>query len=336
MDTLISLLFISADLRNDPFTEEMLQFLFKQVPGVRAHFVAPPLLTFSLAEEVRNAEICVADLTGLDANVMLAVGTALSISKPLVLVAKVDSTSLPESLGGIGIYRYAPQNAVAFFQFLREILAELSRKNLLRVAENHATLRVLSSGGIAVSDARCLLDAFQSAYEGVASLEMMLESGANDLVGEMWKTSRVAFGQSSDPLGDQSLMLLPSERLVLAAVELHSPGFWDFVGKVNPLRILLEYLRDRHERRKDKDYRNSAEAEKLRLENERRHLENQQLAMEVLQRHITLARGLGISRRDLVPLVNARVLAPLDRLAQLQDSGLIGEVRLTTPGKRTP
>ena len=53
------------------------------------------------------------------------------------------------------------------------------------------------------------------------------------------------------------------------------------------------------------------------------------LALEVIERHISVARELGASRRDLVPLLNALVFGPLGRLAQIQDSGLLDHVEIT-------
>src|SRR5580700_4283093 len=47
-------------------------------------------------------------------------------------------------------------------------------------------------------------------------------------------------------------MVPTSERLVLDAVEIASPGFWEFLGSLNPLEVIRKYLSDRHERRKDR------------------------------------------------------------------------------------
>jgi hypothetical protein len=50
-------------------------------------------------------------------------------------------------------------------------------------------------------------------------------------------------------------------------VQLTSPGFWDFLGKLMPLETIRQYLNDRHERAKDREYRNEAEEKRLDLEN---------------------------------------------------------------------
>jgi hypothetical protein len=107
-----------------------------------------------------------------------------------------------------------------------------------------------------------------------------------------------------------------SERLILAGVELHSPGAWDFLGKLNPLEVIRQYLNDRHERRKDHEYRESAEARRLKLENLR--LEN-----EVIAGRVKLAKEMGATERDLAPLLNELVYRPLGMLDRHQDRGVI-------------
>lgn len=52
----------------------------------------------------------------------------------------------------------------------------------------------------------------------------------------------------------------------LSAVELHSPGFWEVLGSLSPLKFITDSIQHRHERKKDKDYRKAAEASRLWLE----------------------------------------------------------------------
>lgn len=119
------------------------------------------------------------------------------------------------------------------------------------------------------------------------------------------------------PTPEEVASLVPhSERLVLKAAQLSSPGYWDFLGKLNPLEVIRHYLNDRHERRKDRDYRESAEARRLRLENLK--LENQ-----VLRERIEIARGLGATERDLAPLLNELVYRPLQALDRHQDRNVL-------------
>jgi hypothetical protein len=107
-----------------------------------------------------------------------------------------------------------------------------------------------------------------------------------------------------------------SEQLALSAVQLSSPGFWEFLGTLNPLEVLRKAINDRHERRKDIEYRESAE--KRRLE-----LENQILETELISKRITMARELGATKRDLAPLLNELVYRPILHLDRSQDRGVI-------------
>jgi len=88
------------------------------------------------------------------------------------------------------------------------------------------------------------------------------------------------------------------------------------VGKLNPLEQIRLYLNDRHERRKDREYRESEEAAKLRLQ-------NAALETQVLRDRITAAREMGATDEDLAPLLDRFVRQPLNGLDRFQDEGLI-------------
>jgi len=89
----------------------------------------------------------------------------------------------------------------------------------------------------------------------------------------------------------------------------------------NPLEVLRQYLSDRHERRKDRQYRESAEARRLFLENLHRE-------KEVLASRIRIAKELGATERDLAPLLNELVYRPLSALDANQDKNLIEQAEI--------
>jgi hypothetical protein len=107
-----------------------------------------------------------------------------------------------------------------------------------------------------------------------------------------------------------------SQHLVLNAVQVNSPGFWEFLGSLNVLEVIRKYLSDRHERRKDRAYRETAEQRRMLLEN---------LALEndVLKERIRIARDIGATDSDLAPLLNELVYKPLAALARYQDKQII-------------
>jgi len=104
-------------------------------------------------------------------------------------------------------------------------------------------------------------------------------------------------------------------------VTISSPGFWEFFGKLNPLEVIRQYLTDRHEQRKDREYREPAEKKKL-------NLENQLLENQVIRERIQMAKELGATNEDLTPIINVLVGKPLSKLAPYQDHDLIQDAEI--------
>jgi hypothetical protein len=123
-------------------------------------------------------------------------------------------------------------------------------------------------------------------------------------------------------------LLLAEDHLLISRIEISSPGFWEFLGALNPLEQFRKYLNDRHERKKDKEYRNKAEATKLRHENEL-------LAVEVFSDRAQALKQVGFSdddiRRILLPAAHA-----LNNVAELQDDGLIETAELVLVEDKRP
>ncbi len=112
-----------------------------------------------------------------------------------------------------------------------------------------------------------------------------------------------------------SNFVLPDEQLVLIRVQISSPGFWEFLGKLNPLEVIRQWMCDAHERRKDREYREVAEQEHLTLE-------NQLLQNRVIHERIQILRELGTTDADIAPLLNQLIYEPLRRTEAHQDKGI--------------
>jgi hypothetical protein len=84
------------------------------------------------------------------------------------------------------------------------------------------------------------------------------------------------------------------------------------------------YLNDRHERRKDREYRESAERRRLMLDN--LSLEN-----KVISERVRLAKEIGATDRDLAPLLNELVYKPLVSLDRYQDKGVVENSEILRP-----
>jgi hypothetical protein len=181
--------------------------------------------------------------------------------------------------------------------------------------KNRAKLRIEAEGGVPVSSARELLASVEHAYNGLLILESMTEP--RSVSNPSWIPS-VDFSVEAS-----SGMVLPTDRLVLSAVELSSPGFFEFLGSLNPLEVIRKYLVDRHERRKDREYKEGLEAQRL-------SLENQRLANGVIAERIDILKKLGVPDPVIASIVNHLVYRPLEDLGGIQDRGLIieaGEIR---------
>lgn len=115
---------------------------------------------------------------------------------------------------------------------------------------------------------------------------------------------------------DIEKIVLPSDRLIISKVNIQSPGFWEVLGSLNPLQQIREYLKDRHERKKDNKY-------KSRQEEELAELEITKQRDNIINQRIATLRGLGYSDVEIRQLVTTMVIQPLNRLGRHQDNGLI-------------
>ncbi len=121
----------------------------------------------------------------------------------------------------------------------------------------------------------------------------------------------------SDQIGvivqrSEEQLILPK----LAAVELHSPGFWEILGSLSPLKFISDCLQFWHERSKDKEYRNTSEAARLWLENE-------QKKNEVFRQRIDLMKSVGISDDELRRQFFEPIAASVSVLYDLSKSGVV-------------
>ncbi len=134
------------------------------------------------------------------------------------------------------------------------------------------------------------------------------------------------YGQLHDISNDRRSpeSIQPGAVLELSQVEIHSPGFFEFLGMLNPLLQIREYLNDRHERRKDRDYREIADREKMSLENELLQRQIRKEELDILGHELGIMRDMGFDEDYLRQYVWQRIGQPLARLARHQDSGLIG------------
>jgi hypothetical protein len=201
--------------------------------------------------------------------------------------------------------------------------------------DERGSLRIESSGGWPVTDVVEFLDSFRSAYEGLMILDALLRSFTQEAqrfgrripytLGEYPDLSFYSLSMPSLALTlPQEVfahLIRPQDRLILLRARFSSPGFWEFMGSLNPLEVVRKYLDDRHRRRQDREYREGQERRRLELDN--LLLENQ-----VFRERIQLAQELGLPGEALVPLINRFVGEPMQRLGTTEDRGVIEVVEV--------
>ncbi len=114
----------------------------------------------------------------------------------------------------------------------------------------------------------------------------------------------------------KSLVSYQIPNLRLERINIQSPGFWEIVGSMNPLQQIREYIKEKHEREKDKEYRNDLEKAKgiLDLEKQRN---------EIVEHRIKNLKLAGYNDDQIQRLVLKLYANPLILLDKHLDSGLI-------------
>lgn len=185
--------------------------------------------------------------------------------------------------------------------------------------EEKARLRVGSYGHRPVVEVQLFLRAVEDSHDGCLAFLNLLDRRA-DFHGSASVDPRRALQllQKSEREGRYGLVnqvVGPDERLVVAQVAIASPGFWEFLGALNPLTFINDYLEGRHERRKDRAYREDAERRRM-------DLENQLLETRVVQERLQLATALGMNPRDQSDLLSRLAITPLLELDEVAARGM--------------
>jgi hypothetical protein len=183
------------------------------------------------------------------------------------------------------------------------------------------TLRVMADRLGPVQEVADYLRAMENAYNHLCAFALIIDDAKARYEEPGYRWSRTKKVRSIRSITHADTVVLPEDRLTLLSVRVESPGFWDFVGKLNPLEVLRQYLSDRHERIKDKSYRNDLERERLRLENER-------LKTKVVEDRANLLRDFGVPEDKIRQALVRHLVEPLAQLDKAQDKQLIGAAEI--------
>jgi len=211
-------------------------------------------------------------------------------------------------------------------------------------------LQVYVSRGGLVDEALSFLTDIQDAYENLYALNLKIDEAKQKYSerSEYPWSHRKRKPPALNPTRKFSDLVLPDEKLIVHKVNIESPGVWEFIGTLNPLQQLREYAKERHERRKDKEWREAEEQRQMSLDNQRREqevkklelenirlensalqesrkadLENRGLETSILQEQVNLLRSIGYSDEQIRKLFNAHYYKPLSRLDAHANSGLL-------------
>lgn len=189
-------------------------------------------------------------------------------------------------------------------------------------------LWIAGQGNRPVHNINRMLHTFDASYQAIAGAEL---AAYEVLAAVDWlelRPSRTPYRIPNFGLPALSENSMPAPTLFLHRVSLRSPGFWEFFGALNPLEVLRTYLNDRHERRKDRVYREHAEREKLEIENALGRL-------EIFHRIGQIEREFGpdfLNTSVLARHFAAELRPKFEKLGEMDDLGLIsGESALTGP-----
>jgi hypothetical protein len=194
-------------------------------------------------------------------------------------------------------------------------------------------IRVQALRGGTVSEVSQFLTDLNEAYSSLerfdsAIADLKSQARAFRRIGppEFYLSTANPFVSFFSHLNSSTVALPPSRQLELSRVNINSPGFWEMIGQLNPLQQIREYLNDRHERRKDKEYREAAERRRLDLENEALSIRIAEDRLRVLEEQLRIMREIEFDDGQLRQVVWQNIGIPLAKLGTHQDTRLIGRV----------
>ena len=196
------------------------------------------------------------------------------------------------------------------------------------MSEETGTLQITAYRGGSIAEISGFLSDLETAYLALYAIDRLspprpFSYGFSPLA---WLELGYLFPPSG-PAGHFSLgmdAVPPSARLTLERVSIESPGFWEFLGSLNPLEQIRRYLNDRHQRRQDREYRETSERRRLELDNEHARLRIEEERIRIGRDYIEFLREMGVPDEEIRRVIWERVGLPLTRLGRHQDTGLIG------------
>jgi hypothetical protein len=167
------------------------------------------------------------------------------------------------------------------------------------------------------------LQVFEHAYNHLYALELIFDDAKRRYseLDEDGYSGRQKTVKTIISIRKPAEVVLPEDRLQISSVVIQSPGFWEFLGNINPLEVLRKYLCDRHERKKDQSYRS-------RQEEERGDLENERLRIQVVEEKVRVLKEIGVPEEKIRRALFEHVISPLGALDGFQDKGFVKDAEI--------
>jgi DNA-binding transcriptional MerR regulator len=198
---------------------------------------------------------------------------------------------------------------------------------LLNMTRENRTIKILADRAGTVKELTNYLTDLENAYNSLHALDRFLDyNHPESRSSRRMRYFIYEFGlplNSSLKLDNSSDLIKPVDTLVISRISIQSPGFWEIVGSLNPLQQIREYLKDRHERRKDIEWRETSEKEKAMLENELIQKQIIEYDNKLQVDRIKILKEIGFSNEEIRELIWANAGKPLMELGKHQDNGII-------------
>ncbi|MBD2731169.1 hypothetical protein H6G96_33850 [Nostoc sp. FACHB-892] len=191
----------------------------------------------------------------------------------------------------------------------------------LKATKQGSVLRITGNSGALVEDVSKYLKVLDHAYNSAYVFDSIVKQ-AEELNNRYDRKLPIPLRNLLwlnwwNPSEEKIASLVPLEcRLKLQKVNINSPGFWEFLGALNPLLFVREYLKDNHERKKDRKYREEDEEEIGNLQVELKRI-------EVIKQKSELLKDLGASAEDIAILRHELLGKTFTKLGNFQDTNLI-------------
>lgn len=156
----------------------------------------------------------------------------------------------------------------------------------------------------AMHDVITLLAALEKNYNSILAYEKIVlpigatlasknKIGKEDLELASYELrAKIAFNHVSD-------FVTENEYLTIVKINFNSPGFWEVLGSYNPLRQIREYINERHNRQRDKNYAWNLEKRQKEVDIEKLILENDMKRLSIIKEMTIQLRALNLSDKEI-------------------------------------